>query len=140
MVWLRVIAAGMLVVSSLQVRSQQKIPFRFNQGVTRVAGGWILSGTDTLGRVDDRLKVVIEQAPAIPTEWAARGYRHVGDVDAAGGVLYAPLEQHDFNAGRQATARYDPTSLRFLDAVELPQHENSFVAVDGRTMTRFGTV
>jgi hypothetical protein len=134
---LRLVAAGMLVVSPLQVRSQQKIPFRFNQGVARVAGGWIFSGTDLLARVDDHLKVVTEQVPAIPTEWAARSYRHVGDVDAVGGVLYAPLEQPDFNAGRQATARYDPTTLHLLDAVELPQHENSFIAVDERTMTAY---
>jgi hypothetical protein len=119
------------------VRSQQKIPPRFNQGVTRTAGGWVFSGIDTLARVDDHLGVVAEQAPAIPPEWAARGYRHMGDVDVVGGVLYAPLEQPDFNAGRQATARYDPTTLHLLDAVELPQHENSFVAVDGSTMVAY---
>jgi hypothetical protein len=136
-VLLRLFAAGMLVVSPLRVRSQEKIPFRFNQGVARVAGGWILSGTDVLARVDDRLEVVAEQTPAIPSEWAARGYRHVGDVDVVGGVLYAPLEQPDFNVGRQATARYDPTTLRLLDAVELPQHENSFVAVDGSAMVAY---
>jgi hypothetical protein len=130
----RVLAAGMLVVSPVQVRSQQKIPFRFNQGVARVAGGWILSGTDVLARVDDRLHVVVEQRPAIPPEWRARGYNHVGDVDVVGDLLYAPLEQPDYGLGRQATARYDATTLRFIDAIELTQHENSFVAVDRSTM------
>jgi hypothetical protein len=133
----RVIAAGMLVVSPVQVVSQQKIPTRFNQGVAHVAGGWIFSGTDVLGRVDERLKVVAEHDSPIPTEWAAKGYNHVGDVDVVNGVLYVPFEQPDYNAGRQATARFDPATLSFVDAVELPQHENSFVAVDGSTMTAY---
>jgi hypothetical protein len=132
-----VIAAGMLVVLPVQVVSRQKIPTRFNQGVAHVAGGWIFSGTDVLARVDERLKVVAEHSSPIPPEWAAKGYNHVGDVDVVNGVLYAPFEQPDYNAGRQATARFDPATLGFLDAVELPQHENSFVAVDGSTMTAY---
>jgi hypothetical protein len=129
----RVVAAGMLVVSPVQVRSQHTIPVRFNQGVARVAGGWILSGTDTLARVDDSLHVVVEHPSPIPPEWRARGYNHVGDVDVVGDVLYAPYEQPDYGLGRQATARYDARTLTFIDAVELPQHENSFVAVDSTT-------
>src|SRR6266576_2733266 len=133
----RAVAAVVLVLTSVQLKSQQTIPTRFNQGVGHVSGGWILSGINVLARVDNQLKVVTERANPIPTEWAAKGYNHVGDVDVAGGVLYAPFEQPDFNAGHQATARYDPATLQFIDAVELPQHENSFVAVDGASMSAY---
>lgn len=132
------ITAILLVATpSVQLRSQQTIPAQFNQGVAHASDGWIFSGTKALARVDTRLRVVTENADPIPPEWAAKGYDHVGDVDVANGVLYAPFEQPDFNASHQATARYDPTTLQFIDAVELPQHENSFVAVDGRTMTAY---
>ena len=134
---IRAAAALLLVVASVQLRSQQRLPMRFNQGVAHVGGGWIFSGTSTLARADNRLKVVTEHADPIPAEWEAKGYNHVGDVNVADGVLYAPFEQPDYNAGRQATARFDPTTLRFVDAVELPQHENSFVAVDGTTMMAY---
>jgi hypothetical protein len=133
----RALAALLLVVGSVQLKSQERIPTRFNQGVAHVSDGWVFSGTSVLARVDDRLKVVTEHANPIPSEWAAKGFNHVGDVDTANGVLYAPLEQPDFKAGHQATARYAPNTLQFLDAVELPQHENSFVAVDGSTMTAY---
>jgi hypothetical protein len=83
--------------------------------------------------VDDRLHVVVEHGFPIPAEWRARGYNHVGDVDVVGDTLYAPYEQPDYGFGRQATARYDARTLTFIDAVELPQHENSFVAVDSTT-------
>jgi hypothetical protein len=125
------------VTPSVQLTSQQKIPTRFNQGVAHAPGGWVFSGTGVLARVDNKLKVVTERANPIPADWTAKGYNHVGDVDLAGGVLYAPFEQPDFNAGRQATARYDPATLQFIDAVELPQHENSFVAVDGASMSAY---
>jgi len=90
-----------------------------------------------LARVDGRLKVVTEHTNPIPAEWAAKGYNHVGDVDVANGVIYAPFEQPDYNIGRQATARYDLQRLQLIDAVELPQHENSFVAIDATTMTAY---
>jgi hypothetical protein len=130
-------AALLLAVASVQLKSQQTIPARFNQGVAHVSDGWVFSGTKALARVDTRLRVVTENANPIPSEWAVQGYNHVGDVDVANGVLYAPFEQPDFNAGRQATARYDLSTLRFLDVVELQQHENSFVAVDAMKMTAY---
>ena len=136
-----VIGALLLVATaaapSVQLRSQQRIPTRFNQGVAHVPGGWIFSGTAVLARVDARLRVVTENDAPIPAQWAAKGYNHVGDVDVASGALYVPFEQPDFGARHQATARYDPTTLQFVDAVELPQHENSFVTVDGGTMTAY---
>lgn len=130
-----VAVALLFIAPSIQLRSQQKIPTRFNQGVAHVAAGWIFSGNNVLARADDKLKVLTENDKPIPSEWAAKGYNHVGDVDVVNGVLYAPFEQPNYNLGHQATARYDPTTLQFQDAVELPQHENSFVTVDGATMT-----
>ena len=50
-----------------------------------------------------------------------------------GNVAYVPFEQPDYTTGHQVTARYDARNLRFLDAVVVPQHENSFVAVDPAT-------
>lgn len=112
----------------------------YNQGIARTRDGWILSGThspipdtDVLVRTDDKFNVVVRNGPAIPAHWRALGYNHIGDVDVVGNVVYAPFEQPDYSLGHQVTARYDARTLQFLDAVELPQHENSFVAVDRAT-------
>ena len=125
-------------------RSEQSLPFAFNQGVARVDGGWIFSGTDSpipgtdvLERTDDDLNVQTAQPLPIPASYRAEGYDHVGDVDVAGGRLYVPFEQPKYERGHQVTAWYDPTTLAFIGAVELPQHENSFVTVDEATMTAY---
>jgi hypothetical protein len=76
---------------------------------------------------------LVEQArllPAIPDEWAAQGYDHIGDIDVADGVLYAPFEREDKEVGEQAMARYDAETLSFIDAFPVPQHHASFVTVD----------
>lgn len=124
--------------------SEQQVPIAFNQGIARVNGGWIVSGTnspipgtDVLARLDDQLRVVAINQPAIPTAWRAHGYDHIGDIDVVGNVIYAPFEEPDYTLGHQATARYDATTLRFIDAVVLPQHQNSFVAVDPATMIAY---
>ncbi len=118
--------------SHLRLQADQPLPAGFGQGIARVRDGWIVAGTNALGRLDDRLRPLLTVTPAIPVAWAARGYDHIGDVDVAGRYLYVPFEQPDHSIGRQATARYDARTLRFVDAVELPQHENSFVTVDPR--------
>ena len=145
---------GLIVVAFLVVtsggsgtfteRSEQSLPLAFNQGVARVDGGWIFSGTnspitgtDVLERTDDDLNVVTAQPLPIPAAFRAQGYDHVGDVDVAGGYLYVPFEQPKYDLGHQVTAWYDPSTLAFIDAVELPQHENSFVTVDETTMTAY---
>jgi LPXTG-motif cell wall-anchored protein len=129
---------------ALTQRSEQSLPLAFNQGIARVEGGWILSGTnsplpgtDVIERVDDDLNVVTALPLAIPTALRAQGYNHVGDIDVVGNVIYAPFEQPDYDLVRQVTARYDATTLAFLDSVELAQHENSFVTVDEATMTAY---
>ena len=122
------------------VRSEQALPITFNQGVAWVGDGWVLSGTnspvpgtDVLVRTDPQLHIVAQQAPAIPPELRARNYDHVGDIDVIGSSIYAPLEQPNYDKGEQVTARFDVRTLRYLGSVTLPQHENSFVAVDPRT-------
>ena len=129
---------------ALVERSEQSVPLAFNQGIARVDGGWIVSGTnspvpgtDVLARLDDQLNVLATQPLAIPLSFRLQGYNHIGDIDVVGNVLYAPFEQSSYELGHQVTARYDASTLAFVDAVELAQHENSFVAVDPTTMTAY---
>lgn len=117
--------------------SEEKVPLFTNQGIARVSGGWILSANNTLARVDDKLHTKLLKQLAIPTAWRGKGYGHIGDIDVVGNFVYAPLEEPDFTRGTQATARFDAKTLRFIDAVELAQHENSFVTVDPATMTAY---
>lgn len=109
----------------------------YAQGVAHIPNGWIFSGTDSLWRTDTALKLVTSLNPAIPPAWTARGFDHVGDIDVVGRYIYAPLEQPNYDKGMQATARFDRDTLRFIDAVVLPQHENSFVTIDPITMTAY---
>jgi hypothetical protein len=97
----------------------------------------VFSGTNSLWRTDDALHVVTKLAPAIPAAWKAKGFDHVGDIDVVGRYVYAPFEEPDYSKGHQATARYDRTTLQFVDAVVLPQHQNSFVTIDPATMTAY---
>jgi hypothetical protein len=119
------------------IASQQQLPGGYQQGVARVPGGWIFSATDSLWRTDDHLNVLAHISPAIPAAWKAKGFNHVGDVDVVGKYIYAPFEEPDYSKGQQATARYDWKTLQFVDAVMVPQHENSFVTVDPETMIAY---
>jgi hypothetical protein len=119
------------------VTGQQQLSGYYTQGVARVPGGWIFSGTNSLWHTDDELNVVKMISPAIPPAWKAKGFNHVGDIDVVGKYIYAPFEEPDYSKGQQATARYDRDTLRFVDAVMLPQHENSFVTVDPSTMIAY---
>jgi len=125
------------VLGPVRKTSEQPVSAVYAQGVARIPGGWIFSGTDSLWRTDDHLKEVRSLNPAIPPAWTARGFDHIGDIDVVGRYIYAPLEQPDYAKGYQATARYDRDTFRFIDAVVLPQHENSFVSVDPKTMTAY---
>ena len=126
------------------VRSEQSVPLTFNQGIARIKGGWILSGTnsplegtDVLVRTDEQFHVLAVNQGAIPPQWRTQGYDHIGDIDVVGDIVYAPFEQPDYTKGHQVTARYDASTLAFRDAVVLPQHQNSFVAVDPATMVAY---
>jgi hypothetical protein len=137
---------GVWAASSHQavLRSEQRTSFTHNQGVARVPGGWILSGTDrpllltdNLVRTDENLNIVAVNVPAIPPHLRARGYDHIGDIDVVGNTLYAALEQPDYSRGRQITAWYNAKTLLFKGYVVLHQNENSFVTVDPATMTAY---
>ncbi len=116
---------------------QQRLPPLYAQGVARIPRGWIFSGTNSLWKTDDRLREITHTGPSIPDTWKAKGFNHIGDIDVVGKYIYAPLEEPDYSKGHQATARFDRGTLHFVDAVMVPQHENSFVAVDATTMTAY---
>jgi hypothetical protein len=115
----------------------------YRQGLAKADGGWIFSFNTALFRTDDALAQELERADAIPAEWTARGFNHLGDVDVVDGVLYAPLEQPDYDLGRQAMLVYDASTLEYRDGVDVNQHHNSFVTLDpssgiAYTMDYFG--
>jgi hypothetical protein len=121
----------------LTMTGEERLPPLYAQGVARIGGGWIFSGTNSLWRTDDQLREINHTGPSIPDALKAKGFEHIGDIDVVGNFMYAPLEQPDYSKGRQMTARFDPDSLQYLDAVGVPQHENSFVTVDPGTMTAY---
>jgi hypothetical protein len=116
---------------------EQQLPPLYAQGVARIPSGWIFSGTNSLWKTGDDLKEITHTGPSIPPAWAAKGFDHIGDIDVVGRYIYAPLEQPEYEKGRQATARFDRDTLRFVDAVTIQQHENSFVTVDPETTTAY---
>jgi hypothetical protein len=117
--------------------SEQEVEPGFRQGVARVDDGWIFSTNDAFFRTDEQLVETARLLPAIPPDWGAQGYNHIGDIDVEDGVLYAPLEKEDKEIGEQAMARYDPDTLAFIDAVPVAQHHASFVTVDPQTMIAY---
>ena len=123
--------------STTALQSEQEGPTGYQQGVARVADGWIFTGTTTIGRTNEQLKVVKTNIQPIPLDWKRKGFNHVGDPDVVGKFLYAPLEQPQFERGDQAMARYNPKSLKLVDIVPVQQHEASFVTVDPKTMIAY---
>ena len=102
----------------------------FRQGIARNGDGWIFSLNDGLFRTDGAFKIVQRKTPGIPAQWAAQGYDHIGDIDVVDGILYAPLEQGNYERGIQAMVTYDANTLKYLGGVEIRTHHNSFVTVD----------
>jgi hypothetical protein len=128
---------------SAHVVGEAEVDSAYRQGLARVDGGWIFSVNDGLFLTDEALNQRATLVPAIPAEWKARGFNHIGDIDVAKGVLYAPLEQPDYERGQQAMLTYDAGTLEFTGGLNVAQHENSFVTVDASTgiaysMDRFG--
>jgi hypothetical protein len=120
-----------------RLTSEAQLDPVYNQGIARAKKDWILSGTRVLARANDKFQDIQRVNDAIPPDWAARGFNHIGDVDVAGKYVYAPYEQPEYERGEQAIARYDVKSLAFVDAVTVPQHEASFVTVDPKTMIAY---
>ena len=115
----------------------------YRQGLARVDTGWIFSFNDGLFITDDALQQTSSRVPAIPPEWRARGFDHIGDIDVANGVLYAPLEQPDYERVSRRCSRTTPRRSQYQSGLNVAQHENSFVTVDPTTgvaysMDRFG--
>lgn len=129
------VAAG--AAPQARLTSEAQLDPVYDQGIARAKGGWVVSGTRVLARVDDRLRDVNRVTDAIPADWAARGFDHIGDIDVVGRYVYAPYEQPDYERGEQAIARYDAKTLSFVDAVTVPQHEASFITVDPKTMIAY---
>jgi len=128
-------AAGTAPTATLA--SEQQGPEGYQQGVARLDDGWIFTGTVTIGRTNEQLKLVKENIQPIPLEWKRKGFNHVGDSDVAGKFLYAPLEQPTYERGDQAMARYNAKTLKLVDIVPVTQHEASFVTVDPKTMIAY---
>jgi hypothetical protein len=127
------------LATGITLSSTDEIEPGYAQGIARHGDGWILSGTTVLGHATEAGTILDKVMPAIPADWAARGYNHAGDVDVVGATLYVPFEQSDYQRGEQAMARYDATTLRFIDATPVHQHHNSFVAVDGKRGIAYST-
>jgi hypothetical protein len=129
----------MHLARTISLVGTDEVDATFAQGVAADRTGWILSGTNLLGHAGPTGTIRDRQGPVIPADWAAQGYNHVGDVDVAGATLYVPFEQSDYQRGQQAMARYDATTLQFLDATPVSQHHNSFVAVDATHHLAYST-
>ncbi len=127
------LATGMVLAGTDEIEAG------YAQGIAPDGRGWILSGTSVLGHATDVGTIVNKVMPAIPPEWAAQGYNHVGDIDVVGHTLYVPFEQSDYERDEQAMARYDAVTMQFIDATPVHQHHNSFVAVGGKRNVAYST-
>jgi hypothetical protein len=130
-------ATTTLVTGPVVLTSEQAVYPLYTQGVARIPNGWIFSGNNWLYKTDDALHIVKNNSPAIPSSLEKQGYVHVGDIDVVGNYIYAPLEQPYYEKGTQVTARYTVDGLKFVDAVVLHQHENSFVTIDPGSMIAY---
>jgi hypothetical protein len=126
-------SSGPVRAYSAQVVGEQEVDPAYRQGVARTPTGWVFSFNDGLFLTDEGFTKTAELMPAIPDEWKARGFDHLGDIDVVDGLLYAPLEQPDYDKDAQAMLVYDATTLAYRSGVDVTQHHNSFVTVDEDT-------
>jgi hypothetical protein len=117
-------------LESAVVTRESTVGVLYRQGVARLGNGWVFSYNDGLFVTDDDFVQTKQLLPAIPAEWRARGFNHIGDIDVEGGVLYAALEQPDYSLGHQAMLTYDAETLAYTGGRDVAQHENSYVTVD----------
>jgi hypothetical protein len=95
-----------------------------------------------LQRTDKSYRPLVTRALAIPADIQAEhydpakknGFSHIGDIDIAGGKLYAPIEDED-NRTKPFIAVFDPKTLSYtgekhLLPVEKLPHGVPWVAVD----------
>jgi hypothetical protein len=121
-------------VWTAEVTGEREVNGGFRQGLARSGDGLVFSTNDGMYRTDDEGRPAAppgdKAEPAIPAELKARTYDHLGDVDIADGIIWAPLEKPDKDVGEQVVARYDADTFEFLDSFAVPQHHAAFVAVD----------
>jgi hypothetical protein len=101
----------------------------YRQGIARIEDGWIFSLNNALFRTDDELVEIETATPAVPAEYAERGFNHVGDIDVVDDLIFAPLEQPEYGRGTQVMAWYDADTLEFEGGIDVKQQHNSFVTV-----------
>ncbi len=102
----------------------------WRQGLARADGGWVFSTNNGLFRTGEDFVQAGGGDQVIPPELAAEGLDHVGDIDIADGVLWAPLEGPERTEG-QVIARYDAGTLAYVGSEPVEQDHAAWVAVDG---------
>ncbi len=112
------------------VGTAQAVDGNYRQGIAEVDDGWVFTTKNALYRTDEAFHEAASFHSAIPAALASKGYDHMGDPDVADGKIWVPLERADKARAEQVIARFDVTTLEFVDAFEVPQHHASFVTVD----------
>ena len=102
----------------------------YRQGIARSGSGWIFTTNNAIYRTDRGFVELEAKRLAIPPSLSRQGYDHLGDPDVHDGMIWVPVERDDKTQARQVTARYDEDTLKYVDSFAVPQHHNSFVAVD----------
>jgi hypothetical protein len=110
--------------------ADRQVDAGWRQGLARTASGWVFSTNNGLWVTGDDFVQVGGHVDVIPPPLVTESYDHVGDIDIAAGVLWAPLERPDRQHG-QVIARYDAETLEFLGSDAVAQHHAAWVAVDG---------
>lgn len=130
-----------LPVLDLGLASETEVDGAYRQGVARVTDGWLFSTNQGLYVVDEDLARVQANEAPIPADLLADGYDHLGDVDVDldAGIVYAPLEQGDYDRGEQIIARYDLDSLELIDTTTVAQAHIAWVSIsDGVVFSMSG--
>ncbi len=115
---------------TVSVASEQEVDRAFRQGLAKTPDGWAMSTNFSLFLTDDAFARTLTVDAAIPPEWVAKGYDHLGDPDVVGDVLVVPAEQPDYDLGTQAMLRFDIDTLEYLGGTEVAQSHNAWVAFD----------
>ena len=105
----------------------------WRQGLARAEGGWVFSTNNGLFLTGEDFVQVGGGDQVIPPELLAQGLDHVGDIDIAGGVLWAPLERPERDQG-QVIARYDAATLAYVGSEPVEQNHAAWLAVDGEVV------
>ncbi len=99
------------------------------------AGSVYFSGNFSLSRLSPSLSLEVEKKAAIPQSLKDLGINHIGDIDVAGGQLYAPMEdgssyQHPHVVVFDAATLVPIKTLRF--PVSLQPDGMPYIAVDAK--------